>query len=183
MTPRNDKKASKFLSYVLRHHPEKIGIVLDENGYVLVEELLNALRSTGWDTFTRSDLDRIVATNNKKRFAYSSDGINIRASQGHSIEVDLALEPREPPEFLFHGTVAKFLSGIKEKGLQKKSRQHVHLSKDRETATNVGSRRGKPLILQIKAREMYNGGYNFYLSANEVWLAEEVPLCYIVFPD
>jgi putative RNA 2'-phosphotransferase len=183
MMPRDDKKASKFLSYVLRHKPETIGIVLDNNGYVEVGAFLEALRTNGWSTFTKDDLDRVVKTNNKKRFAYSSDGLSIRASQGHSIQVDLNLDPQDPPEFLYHGTVDKFLSDIKQEGLNRRSRHDVHLSEDKATATNVGSRRGKPIILTIQAMRMHRAGYSFYKSANGVWLTNEVPSKFIVFPD
>ena len=183
MTPRNDKRASKFLSLVLRHKPETIGIQLDESGYVAVDELLAALHKNGWESFTRTDLDRVVENNNKKRFAYSENGLRIRASQGHSVEVDLQLEPIEPPKFLYHGTVDKFLQDIKKEGLKKRSRQHVHLSKDKETATDVGARRGKPIILRILAEEMHQAGHSFYLSANGVWLADEVPAQFIIFPS
>jgi putative RNA 2'-phosphotransferase len=183
MMPRNDKKASKFLSYVLRHKPEKIGITLDENGYVLVNELLLALQTNGWASFEKKDLDNIVETNNKKRFAYSADGLSIRASQGHSIQVDLNLEPQDPPEFLYHGTVDKFLPDIKQEGLNRRSRHDVHLSEDKGTATNVGSRRGKPIILAIQAMRMHRAGYSFYRSANGVWLTNDVPSKFIVFPD
>jgi len=183
MMPRNDTAASKCLSYVLRHNPEKIGISLDDNGYVAVEDFLLALQNNGWAAFTKSDLDKIVETNNKKRFAYSEDGLRIRASQGHSIKVDLALDPLKPPQFLYHGTVEKFLRGIKQEGLQKRSRHDVHLSIDKATATNVGSRRGKPIILTINALQMYEEGYLFYKSANDVWLTAEIPSKYIIFPD
>jgi putative RNA 2'-phosphotransferase len=182
MTPKNDRKASKFLSLILRHKPQTVGLALDRYGYVSVEALLSALNEHGWEGFNKEDLDRVVSTNNKKRFAYSSDAKYIRASQGHSIEVDLELTPTEPPAKLFHGTVKKFIPAIKSEGLQSQSRQHVHLSKDRETATNVGQRRGKPLILEIDAKAMHQAGYSFFISANEVWLAEEVPIQFITFP-
>ena len=182
MKPKNDKQASKFLSLILRHKPQTVGLSLDKHGYVPVQDLLDALSKHGWESFTKTDLDRVVATNNKKRFAFSPDGKCIRASQGHSIDVDLELAPTTPPEKLFHGTVEKFISAIKEEGLKSQSRQHVHLSKDRETATNVGQRRGKPLILEIDAKAMHQAGYSFYISANEVWLAEEVPAQFITFP-
>ena len=183
MTPKNDRKASKFLSLILRHKPQTVGLSLDKYGYIPVEDLLNALSKHGWDGFSKEDLDRVVATNNKKRFAYSPDGKHITASQGHSIEVDLELTPTEPPEKLFHGTVEKFIAAIKSEGLKSQSRQHVHLSKDRETATDVGQRRGKALILEIDAKAMHQAGHSFFISANEVWLAEEVPVQYITFPQ
>ncbi|RYY63282.1 MAG: RNA 2'-phosphotransferase, partial [Chitinophagaceae bacterium] len=128
-------------------------------------------------------LETVVATNDKKRFAFNDDHSRIRASQGHSITVDLALEPQVPPEFLLHGTVAEAISEIQKSGLLKMSRQYVHLSEDEETAKKVGGRRGKPILLQIKASEMYEKGYPFFLSANGVWLTHEVPPAFIIFPS
>lgn len=177
--PRNDRKASKFLSLLLRHKPEKLNLSLDKHGYVEVKVLLKALQNNGWDSFSKEDLDRVVETNNKKRFAYSENGLRIRASQGHSIKVDLGLAPATPPKFLYHGTVNKFLKSIKAEGLKRGSRQHVHLSLDEATATNVGSRRGKPVILTIDAERMYQDGLNIFLSANGVWLTDFVPTEYI----
>ena len=177
--PKNDRKASKFLSLLLRHKPEKLNLTLDKEGYIEVRILLKALRNNGWDNFTKEDLDRIVETNNKKRFAYSKNGLRIRASQGHSIKVDLGLEATQPPKLLYHGTVNKFLDPIKQEGLKKGSRQHVHLSLDEATATNVGARRGKPVILTINAEKMYQDGLKIFLSANGVWLTDFVPTEYI----
>lgn len=172
-------KYSKFLSYVLRHKPESIGIALDENGWVDVSLLLEASRAAGQDI--SSDLLRvIVETNDKKRFAFSEKGDRIRASQGHSVKsIDLALEQIEPPVILYHGTVEKFMEAIEKSGLQKMNRQHVHLSETRATATNVGSRRGKPIILEVQASVMHNVGYKFYCSENGVWLIDSVPWKYI----
>lgn len=175
----NDRKLSKFLSLLLRHKPEKLNLVLNKEGYVEVKTLLKALRDNGWDSLTKEDLDRVVETNNKKRFAYSENGLHIRASQGHSIEVDLGLEAIRPPTFLYHGTVNKFLGSIKLDGIRKGSRQHVHLSLDEATAINVGSRRGKPVILTVNAEKMYQDGLNIFLSANGVWLTDFVPTAYI----
>ncbi len=167
-------KRSKFLSLVLRHEPEKIGIVLDENGWVEVDVLLTALTAYGRG-MERASLERVVVENDKKRFAFSEDGQRIRANQGHSVEVDLALVPQAPPEKLFHGTVDKFLAAIFTQGLVKGERHHVHLSPDLETATKVGLRRGNPVILEIDAAEMHRGGHKFFLSANGVWLTDTVP--------
>jgi putative RNA 2'-phosphotransferase len=152
---------------------------LDKEGYVEVRILLKALRGNGWEGLTKEDLDRVVETNNKKRFAYSENGLRIRASQGHSINVNLGLASIKPPKFLYHGTVNKFLNAIKLEGLKKGSRQHVHLSIDEDTATNVGSRRGKPVILTINAEKMYQDGLKIFLSANKVWLTDFVPTEYI----
>jgi len=174
------KGISKLLSYILRHSPETIGLDLDENGWADVNELI-----TKFDLHDkRIDfelLEYIVENNDKKRFAFNNDKTKIRASQGHSIAVELNLTQAEPLAYLYHGTVEKFLSDIKSQGLQKMSRQHVHLSADRETASKVGSRRGKPVILTINSGEMHRAGYKFYLSDNNVWLTAVVPAEYITF--
>jgi putative RNA 2'-phosphotransferase len=178
-----DKKAvvstSKFLSLILRHQPETIGIELDENGWVDVDELLDKAGKHG-KSISRELLERVVRENDKQRFALSDDMSRIRANQGHSVQVDLELKPQTPPAELFHGTVARFVDSIRENGLVSGARQHVHLSFDRETATIVGSRRGKPVILVIDAQKMHEEGYKFYLSENGVWLADEVPARYII---
>ncbi len=167
-------KTSKFLSYVLRHRPDSIGITLDKNGWVDIDELLAAAHRHG-KGLSRVGLEQIVATNDKKRFALSDDGRCIRASQGHSVSVDLDLAPTVPPEFLYHGTVERFLDSIRAQGLVRGSRHHVHLSPDEATARKVGSRRGKPLILIVEAAQMHAAGHHFYRSANNVWLTEKVP--------
>ncbi len=147
-----------------------------------MEELLAKAKSAGISIDNRLLMD-VVEQNDKQRFSLSSDGLRIRASQGHSIPVDLGLRPLKPPDLLFHGTVERFLSSIKLKGLIAGKRNHVHLSPDESTAIKVGQRRGKPVILTIQAGRMHNEGYTFYLSANGVWLAEEVPREYIAFPE
>lgn len=174
------KTVSKFLSLVLRHSPEKIGLKLDENGWADVDELILKCSKKG-QKLDAVLLDYVVENNDKKRFAYNEDKTKIRASQGHSISVELNLNEAEPSEFLYHGTVAKFLENIKKKGLQKMSRQHVHLSKDRETAIKVGGRRGVPQILTVRSGAMYKDGFKFYLSENNVWLTDQVPAKYIEF--
>lgn len=173
------KHISKFMSLVLRHKPEEIGLHLDENGWASVQELVEKLNSKGINT----DLETIytvVATNDKQRFAFNHDKTRIRASQGHSIEVALDLPAVTPPDILYHGTTARFLESIFASGLQKQSRQHVHLSATIETATAVGSRHGKPIILTVDAKAMHAAGYKFYLSENKVWLADAVPVEYII---
>ena len=168
------KKTSKYLSYLLRHKPDSIGLKLDDSGWAPIEDLLNL---TG---ITREVLDEVVFTNDKQRFAFSPDGKRIRANQGHSVSgVELDLAPRQPPDTLYHGTVEKFLAAIRESGLQKMERHHVHLSATMDTARNVGSRRGKPVVLVINAAQMHNEGIEFYLSANGVWLTEIVPYKYV----
>jgi len=172
------KEISKFLSLILRHQPEKIGVSMDPNGWVNVDELMEKSRQKGMD-FDFETLEEVVFTNDKQRFAFSDDYTKIRANQGHSVNVDLQFEPTEPGGYLFHGTVEKFLESIQSEGLQKRQRLHVHLSKDLETAVKVGSRRGKPIILKIDAVQMFRDGYPFYLSKNGVWLCDEVPAKYI----
>lgn len=167
------KKISKFLSYVLRHHPELIDLNLNENGWADVKELITKSTNDS-QGFTFEELDEIVQTNSKKRFAFNEDQTKIRASQGHSIGINLALIPQRPPEFLFHGTAQNNAASILEIGIEKRSRQHVHLSSDRETAANVGMRHGKPVILTVSTGKMFEDGIQFYLSENKVWLTDFV---------
>lgn len=171
-------KKSKFLSLILRHKPEVVGLTLDENGWVDVDLLLQAIQQHN-RSLTRAELNEIVATNNKKRFAISEDGERIRASQGHSLNVDLEFQPQTPPDVLYHGTAVRFLPSVREKGLQKMNRQHVHLSATAETAANVGSRHGKPAILLVDAKSMHANGFGFFLSENGVWLTDHVPNQYL----
>ena len=170
----DNKKVSKFLSYVLRHDPASINLKLDENGWAQIDELIKCASKNG-KKLSRDQLKEVVETNDQKRFSISDDGYLIRANQGHSIKVDLALEAIEPPEKLYHGTATKFLESIFKSGLQPRNRHHVHLSKDIETAIKVGQRHGKPIVLEIEAQRMSIEGYNFYCSANDVWLTDKVP--------
>jgi putative RNA 2'-phosphotransferase len=165
---------SKFLSLVLRHKPEEVGIQLDSAGWVDVDKLLNACAAHQFP-FSRAELDEVVATNDKKRFAFSEDGKRIRANQGHSVEVELAYQPSVPPEILYHGTADRFLDSIQQKGLIKGNRHHVHLSIDVETAINVGQRHGRPLVFCVLAGEMHRAGHKFFVSTNGVWLADHIP--------
>lgn len=174
MNDKDKKHIGKFLSFILRHHPEVIGITLDANGWANVEELMAGCAAQD-KHFSKADLEEIVATNEKKRYAFNDDHTRIRASQGHSLDVELDLLPVGPPEFLYHGTVDQFMDAIREEGLMKKSRQHVHLSRDRETAITVASRRGKPVVLAVRAGEMHRNGHLFFCSANGVWLTDHVP--------
>lgn len=168
------KKVSKYLSFLLRHQPESIGLVLDEQGWASVEDLLNLT------DIDRPLLEEVVFTNDKQRFAFSSDGLKIRANQGHSLEgVELELAALEPPDRLYHGTVERFLESILEQGLRKMDRHHVHLSATIDTAKNVGSRRGKPVVLIVDAQLMAAKGRQFFLSANGVWLVDSVPAEYL----
>ncbi|MGH9755391.1 MAG: RNA 2'-phosphotransferase [Blastocatellia bacterium] len=171
-------KLSKFLSLVLRHQPEKIGLDLDESGWAPVEQLIEASRRHGVE-FTLEELQNVVANNDKKRFSLSEDGLLIRANQGHSINVELGYAGAVPPEILYHGTAERFLTSIKQQGLIKGKRHHVHLSADVDTATKVGRRHGKPVVLRVNAGLMHRDGFVFYLSANGVWLTEHAPVQYL----
>jgi putative RNA 2'-phosphotransferase len=173
-------RISKLLSYVLRHNPGHIGIQLDENGWVSVDVILRQLNLQG-EKVNWNILKEVVDTNSKKRFKLNEDFTMIRASQGHSIEIDLNYELKEPPGILFHGTVEKNLASIKEGGLQKMNRQHVHLSSDQETAYKVAQRHGKPVVLVVRALNLFERGHSFYISDNGVWLTDHVPAEYIEF--
>lgn len=179
MNEQQKKKISKFLSYVLRHHPELINLNVDENGWANVDELITKSKRDSYEGFTFEELEEIVQTNAKKRFAFNDDKSMIRASQGHSIDIELALIPQQPPEFLYHGTAQNNIESILGKGIEKRNRQHVHLSSDKETATHVGMRHGKPVILTINTEKMSEDGIVFYLSENEVWLTDFVDAKYI----
>ena len=174
-------KLSKFLSLVLRHKPEEIGIKLDESGWVSVQELLDACAKHGVELDPHK-LQAVVQTNDKKRFAFSADGKRIRASQGHSIELDLAYEPAMPPDVLYHGTATRFLDSIRKQGLLKQARHHVHLTDSIDTASKVAARYGKAIVLTIRAHNLHQAGHAFFISANNVWLTEHVPVEYIDFP-
>lgn len=181
MNEKQKIKASKFLSFVLRHNPGSVGLTLDANGWVPVADLLEGCKRNG-TPLTLDQLKDVVATNEKKRFAFSDDGTKIRASQGHSIEVDLDYKPAEPPDFLFHGTATRFLDAIHSEGLTKQGRHHVHLSADMKTATAVGQRHGKPVVLTVDAKKMHEAGHKFFLSANGVWLTDAVTPEFLTFP-
>ena len=170
----NLTQISKLLSKILRHQPDLIDIKLDENGWVEVSTLLQNLEKYQTQ-ISFEQLKEVVDTNSKKRFSFNEDFSKIRANQGHSVEVDLALQAQTPPDILYHGTVEKNLDSIFEKGLSKMNRHHVHLSADTETAQKVGMRHGKPIILKIESKKMYDQGYVFYLSENQVWLTDSVP--------
>ena len=174
-------KTSKFLSLVLRHAPETIGLSLDANGWAEVDQLLAQAASHG-KAITRAQLDAVVANDSKTRYAYSDDGLRIRANQGHSLAaVDIGLPPATPPAALYHGTASRFVDAIREQGLRPGSRNHVHLSATEDTAVNVGSRHGKPVVLSIDTAAMLAQGHVFYLAANGVWLADAVPATFITF--
>ncbi len=179
MTERELTRLSKFLSLVLRHKPEVIGITLDENGWVEVDELIRKAQRKN-KPVTHEVLQQVVVNNNKQRFAFSEDGRRIRANQGHSVKINLGYEPTVPPAILFHGTGRKYVDSILQSGLVKKARHHVHLSSDEATALTVGRRHGKPFIFQVLAGQMHADGHHFYVSDNGVWLTEAVPVQYLV---
>lgn len=173
-----DVRASKFLALVLRHDPGKIGIELDSAGWVPIDTLLAALKRHGRG-LSRERLDQLVAENDKKRYQYDESRTRIRASQGHSLAVDLGYAPAEPPDLLYHGTATRFLDSIHREGLQRGKRHHVHLSRDVETARKVGARHGKPVVLSVDAARMSADGHVFLLSDNGVWLTEHVAPGYL----
>ncbi len=171
-------KVSKYLSKHLRHQPDRIGITLAPGGWVSVDELLAACAKNNFP-LSRAELNEVVANNDKKRFSFDSTGSLIRANQGHSVEVDLQLEPVLPPDVLYHGTGAGAVESILQTGLSKMSRHHVHLSGDISTAKTVGSRHGKPVVFAVDAGAMHKAGYTFYCSENGVWLVDYVPPEYL----
>jgi putative RNA 2'-phosphotransferase len=173
---------SKLLSYVLRHRPDSIGLALDPQGWAAVDDLLAQLGASGHE-LDRALLERVVAENDKQRFAFSADRTRIRASQGHSVAVDLALDPAAPPDVLFHGTASRFLKSILATGLRAAGRHHVHLSADAETARKVGARHGFPAVLRVDAARMQADGIVFYCSDNGVWLTGAVLPRYLTMAD
>jgi len=181
MNATTKKRISKFLSLVLRHNPQTIGIELDEQGWVGVDELLEALAKNR-RSVTRAQLEEVVNSNDKQRFSFSEDGAKIRAKQGHSVKVDLGYSPSVPPETLCHGTPDRFVDLIKSGGLKKMKRHHVHMHADQSLATDVGSRRGRPVLLVVRAREMHDAGFEFFVTENDVWLTDHVPPEFIDFP-
>ncbi len=172
---------SKFLSLVLRHQPDKIGITLDDAGWTSVDDLLEAMRQSGRKV-NRETLDHVVATNDKQRFTFSEDRTMIRANQGHSVEVELGYEPANPPEYLLHGTPATAVDVIRREGLKKMNRHHVHLHAEAATAETVGARRGVPVLLRIRSQQMASEGFLFFVTTNNVWLTDHVPASFIEFP-
>lgn len=177
MTPR---EVSKFLSFVLRHSPEEIGIVLDAAGWVRIDDLLAKARKAGRG-FDRAALEEVVATSDKKRFTISEDGRFIRAAQGHSVKVELGHMPKEPPAVLFHGTAAASLDSIFATGLEPRGRQQVHLSMDIPTALKVGGRHGRPVVLTVAASDMWAAGQQFWQADNGVWLTDKVDPAFLSF--
>lgn len=172
---------SKFLSWVLRHRPDRIGLELDEQGWADLSELVRQAKAHGTD-LSRSDVLALVASGDKQRFALSADGTRIRAQHGHSVAVDLALEPAMPPEMLFHGTARQFLPAIRQQGLLPGRRRSVHLSQTEALAEAVGHRHGTPVVLIVHARALHAEGQFFVQSANGIWLTDRVLPGFLVFP-
>ena len=167
-------RISKYLAKHLRHEPERLGLELAAGGWVPVDALLAACAAHGF-SITRAELDEVVRTSDKARFAFDETGSRIRANQGHSVPVDLQLEPVTPPDVLYHGTAERNAEPISRAGLLKMSRHHVHLSPDAATARTVGARHGRPLVYEVDAARMHREGYVFYRSENGVWLVDAVP--------
>lgn len=173
-------QTSKFLSYVLRHAPDSIGLILDAQGWADIAELIDRANASG-QKLDLATLQAVAAESDKKRFTISEDGKRIRAAQGHSVTVELGHEAIEPPPILYHGTATRFFDSIREKGLVAGNRQQVHLSSDADTARKVGERHGKPVILTIDTRRMFKDGIRFFQADNGVWLTDVVPVTYIAF--
>jgi putative RNA 2'-phosphotransferase len=171
-------RASKLLSRILRHDPAMVGLRLDPGGWVAVDDLLAALARHGRPV-DRALLEHVVATNDERRFAFDPTGTRMRASQGHSIGVDLGLTPAVPPAELYHGTPDRTAPVIAGEGIRKMGRDHVHLSPDAATATRVGARRGRPYVFVVDAAAMHSDGHVFFLSENGVWLTDQVPSGYL----
>jgi putative RNA 2'-phosphotransferase len=172
--PADPVQLSKFLSFVLRHKPETIGLALDAEGWAAIDDLIAKANAAG-TPFARDDLLHVVATSDKKRFSLSADGLRIRAAQGHSVSVELGLLPKAPPAVLYHGTATRFVEAILSEGLKPQSRQQVHLSLDEATAHRVGQRHGRPVIFKVDAQRMHAQGLKFYVADNGVWLTDHVP--------
>lgn len=173
----NDLELSKFIALILRHKPETIGITLDEHGWADVQDLIEGINKTA--SLTVDQLEVIVRTDNKQRYSFNEDHTLIRANQGHSVPVDVEPERKTPPDILYHGSGEKYKASILKQGLIPKSRLYVHLSGDQLTAETVGKRHGKPIIFRVDARHMEENGFDFFISANKVWLTKAVPPEYL----
>jgi putative RNA 2'-phosphotransferase len=172
---KNLTEVSKFLSYLLRHEPQAIGLTLDREGWADIAELITRTNQSGHE-LNEGSIRSVVDNSDKKRFSISADGLRIRAVQGHSTEsVAITYAEKEPPEFLYHGTATRYLESILKEGLKPGQRQHVHLSEDLQTATTVGQRYGKPIVLKVETLRMYRQGFKFYQAENGVWLVDTVP--------
>lgn len=172
-------RLGRFISMVLRHHPEQIGIALDREGWADTQALLDGITASG-RSIDMETLERIVRENNKQRYSFNEDKSKIRANQGHTVHVDIKMEILDPPDRLYHGTATRFLDSIKRDGIKRMKRIYVHLSKDVETAVNVGRRHGKPVVLVIDTKAMREDGYLFRITANGVWQSEDIPWRYVI---
>ena len=174
------KKISKYLSFILRHQPDSIGLELSDEGWADINELIEKTKKF---QLTEELINTVVETNDKKRFLLSDDGLRIKANQGHSVKVKLELEPMTPPDVLLHGTAERFLESILREGLTKQQRHHVHLSETQKTALSVGARYGKPVLLKVDSKLMHEEGFKFFKTDNDVWLVVHVPVKYFVKTD
>ncbi len=174
-------QASRLLSLILRHRPQEFGVGLDRHGWTALPPLLDILEARG-HPLDEGDLERILAESSKKRFELSEDGSRIRATHGHSVAVELDRAPATPPATLYHGTVGRFVESITQQGLVPRGRRFVHLSEARQMASQVGSRRGQAVILEVRSDRMQLDGFEFYRTTSGVWLVERVPPQYLVFP-
>ena len=174
----NDVNLGRFISLILRHQPETIGITLDKEGWADTQELLDGINASG-RSIDMETLERIVRENNKQRYSFNEDKTKIRANQGHSIPVEVGMQTLVPPDKLYHGTASRFLDAIKKDGIRKMSRLYVHLSKDIETALTVGKRHGSPIVLVVNTKQMHEDGFVFKLSDNGVWQSEDIPWNYV----
>ncbi|MFK7818461.1 MAG: RNA 2'-phosphotransferase [Planctomycetaceae bacterium] len=181
MFEKHKKVISKYLSLVLRHQPELIGLELDKAGWVETDKLLKAMNRAG-RRCNREQLEEVVRDNDKQRFQFNENKTRIRATQGHSLTIELEYEAVPPPDVLLHGTPTKFVDSIRRQGLKKQSRHHVHLHCDAELASSVGKRRGQPVVLTIDAKGMAAAGHEFFVTPNQVWLTDNVPPQFITFP-
>ncbi|WP_284086342.1 RNA 2'-phosphotransferase [Acinetobacter pittii] len=178
----NEKAISQYLSFILRHKPEEIGLTLDLEGWANIEELISKSQPVKNVALDEEIIKTIVSNSDKKRFQISDDGKLIRAVQGHSTtSVDITLNKLKPPTYLYHGTTQRFIDSIKEQGLISKDRQYVHLTENRDTALTVGARYGKPEILVIDTLKMHDSGFEFFQAENGVWLSKHVPIEFIAF--
>lgn len=174
----DNNRASKYIALLLRHHPEAAGLHLDSHGWADVESLIAGV-ARKFPGFRKEDLEKIVQTDSKQRYAFSDDKRHIRANQGHSLSVDVGLKKAVPPEMLYHGTAVKSKAAIEKEGLRAQGRLYIHLSRDAATAKTVGARHGRPIVYSIDTVKMTADGYEFFLSANGVWLTEVVPPKYL----
>lgn len=170
---------SKKIAYILRHHPEKYDLVLNEEGFVAIDQLLEALHSdASWQEVTVDDIKTMIKNSEKKRFEIKNG--QIRAYYGHTIATKITKQEQTPPDVLYHGTAIKFLESIKEKGLLPQKRQYVHLSCDTKTAYDVAIRHSKDIcILKIDTKKAMQSGIKFYYGNEDVWLSDKIPMKFI----